>query len=280
MRPTDSHGLAPDQAWARKIAWEGNADAVFAGDSRVYRSVAPFEFARHSPFTTVRNFAFSGNGYSETYLQATRRVLDDNVAKRLVVLGITPHSLTESAVRDNGFVQWHKIDSKERIKSQLFGPYLYPLRPVWPELVDLFRFATGRRAIKFRYVYHEDGWVASERHPVDTEAAIPDARRSFRNNQISPRVVNGVLDACRTWTAEGIRVVAFRPPTTRSMRALEDTLSGFDEKAFDEQWTQAGCQWLQVPAEHEWTIYDGSHLSADSAIDFTRYLAREIIQRL
>jgi hypothetical protein len=274
LRPSDSSGLAPDQAWAQKVTWRANAEVVFAGDSRVYRSVSPAEFARHSSFTAVRNFAFSGNGYNPAYLEATRRVLDDTATTRIIALGISPHSLTERASRDNGFVHWNTVDSKERVKNELFGSLLYPFRPAWPELVDLFKVVTGRRAVTYRYVYHEDGWVASERTPVDVDAAIPDAKRSFRNNQISPPIVDGVLQACRTWVAEGIRVVAFRPPTTIPMRTLEDSLSGFDEAAFGARWTAAGCEWLQIPVEHPWTIYDGSHLSADAAIDFTRYLTR------
>jgi hypothetical protein len=101
----------------------------------------------------------------------------------------------------------------------------------------------------------------------------------FSKTQVSTDLVKGVIDQTRQWTNQGIRVIAFRPPSTFEMVDLENKISGFDERSFVQQFTQAGGIWLDIPIE-PYHSYDGSHLVKASAIQLSIDLANRLREDL
>ena len=76
-------------------------------------------------------------------------------------------------------------------------------------------------------------------------------------------------------SAEGIKIVGFRPPSTLAMEQLEDSLSGFDYSKFINEFKQMGGIWLTFSLQ-DYKSYDGSHLHYESANKFTKNLAQKI----
>ena len=59
------------------------------------------------------------------------------------------------------------------------------------------------------------------------------------------------------------------------MVALEKELSGFDEAAFVKRFKQAGGAWFSFSLD-DYHSFDGSHLHRDSAVQFSKDLAKRI----
>lgn len=78
-------------------------------------------------------------------------------------------------------------------------------------------------------------------------------------------------------TARGVRVYGLRPPVVPEVIELEDRLSGFDEPAFVERFERAGGTWLRFPGADYATV-DGAHLRDDAAVQFSKDLARKLLQ--
>ncbi len=83
-----------------------------------------------------------------------------------------------------------------------------------------------------------------------------------------------LLDIVSKWRAQGIRVIAFRPPTSHLIKDLEDHLVYFNQE-FHKDFEQAGGQWLVLP-EKDYQSFDDSHLSAKGAAEFSSELAHSL----
>jgi hypothetical protein len=189
-----------------------------------------------------------------------------------MVLGVTPHSLTPSAAK-NEFFNEKRHKRIDHIFICIFLPQLENFfAPI--QMSDLFK----KKKLPDRCYYqnfHDDGWVASWTVPEDVREALGPYREAFRNNKVDPELVKGVMDQTRNWVSRGIAVYAFRPPTTQAMSNLEDAVSGFNEASFVRQFKAAGGIWLPVRMD-SYHSYDGSHLGKDSAIKFSEDLAKSI----
>lgn len=267
----DVTGLPTDVFWENKINWQACADCVLAGDSRVYVGVSPAAMSPELRGRRIVNYGFNACGYDRAYLSAIARVLDPAGHRPTIILGITPHSLTRRATARSEFLR--------RINKPAGGP-MY-----WETLVWQFRpFALANavvplfpdcRAEHYYRHYVADGWAAASHVPEDPRLSLPRYRRTFTAQRVDPQMIEAALRYVRAWTAQGVRVYAFRPPTTRKMVELEDALSGFREDEFVARFTDAGGVWLDIE-QFGYATYDGSHLRWDAAEQFSRDLARAI----
>jgi hypothetical protein len=123
--------------------------------------------------------------------------------------------------------------------------------------------------------FHDDGWVASWTVPEYSTAALPSYREIFTSTQVSPQLVQKLMEQTRRWISEGIKVYAFRPPSSQAMVALENQMSGFNEVIFIQQFEAAGGTWLSLPLA-SYHSYDSSHLDKGSAIQLSLDIARMI----
>ena len=88
-----------------KYGWTGCADVVVTGDSRTGSGVSPGRMKQYLQGLRIVNYAFGGNGYSSEYLAAIENVLDPHSSNKMIILGISPQSLTKSMAARNGFIQ-------------------------------------------------------------------------------------------------------------------------------------------------------------------------------
>jgi len=277
LRDSDVSGIPPKRFWAAKARWQGCADMVVTGDSRVFVGVSPAEMARHLTGLRIRNYGFGANGYSTAYLRAAEEVLDPRSRRKLIVLGITPRSLTPASLKGSGF-QAHRAKAADGSGphprfEKLFG-FVEPLsfRDALCTLVP------GMNRTHYYREYFADGWVATIKDPERPEQEIKNYRRMFEDSQVSPRIIRWVIRFVRRWHGAGIRVYGFRPSTSPGMIRLESRISGFDEASFAAALEAAGGRWVRLK-QTAYHSYDGSHLRREAAVRMSRDLARAIQAR-
>lgn len=274
LRPAPPEtGLSTASFWTRKMLWEKEFDVVLAGDSRMYRGLSPGEMRRVFGGYRIANFGFSACGFGKHYLARLPRLFDPASRQKILVMGITPNSLTEkSAEVDNSFLARLHENRLEQYANLLFGDFLKPFDPYnYRELRNALK---NRRQGYFQH-YYEDGWVASYKLPEDPGDALDEYRKNWSEQKVSRRVEAELIATVKKLTASGIRVYGFRPPTTQAMYELESAMSGFDEAAFRDRFQKAGGIWLDFPLGR-YPSYDGSHLRRDGAVLLSRDLARAI----
>jgi len=257
-------GLAQEQLWAKKTTWENQCDIVFAGDSRVYRSLSPAIFRRIIKDSHPCNFGFSGNGYGDEYLARINSLWlpkGDGTPRHILVLGITPASLTQFAVQDNDYLSYAHRSLMERYMLGWFGGFLKPFGPLVKEKT-------------YHQHFYEDGWVASFPKIEEPEKGLRMYRKLWDKVHVSSEASRQVLRSVRSWQSSGVEVYGFEPPTSQSMRELEQSRSGFDVDSFKRAFQIAGGHWINVPLKYH--SYDGSHLTAAAALKLSSDLAHTI----
>ena len=279
VRPASENTGVPESVfWARKMGWRHCADVVILGDSRAFRGLSPSAMQEVMPGLRVLNYAFSANGYTQDYLTAAEQVLDPDSPARVLVLCVTPRTLTRSARTSNGF-----IDLKQRHPAELWltahGGWLVGLLAPY-ELPDILAaLRGGKRKVLYFNEYQPDGFIASMREPEDQKSQLKDYTAIFSKDQSSNRAATEVLDQVERLRAGGIRVYGLNPPVGKDMYFLEQFLSGFDTLQFPTRFRDAGGEWLEADYWGYHT-YDGSHLRMDSADDLSRTVAGRILADL
>ncbi len=260
----------------QKAHWRQCADVVLAGDSRVGCGVSPSEMGRFLKGQRIYNYFFTGNGYSQEYLEAIEKVLDPASEQRMIILGISPQSLTPLMTKKRDFHEDRKNYASQSVTlARWFRLLLCHTAPMTRNEIFGGRFANEETPRKYVEVF-SDGWMAAYSEPTDYSGFLHDARYNiFNNNYVSANIVADVMDAVARWRREGIRVYAFRPPTVEAMVALEEELSGFDEEEFKTAFQNAGGIWLDVDP-FGYPSHDGCHLRRDGAVAFTRDLSKMI----
>ncbi|MEM9023347.1 MAG: hypothetical protein AAGB22_06380 [Bacteroidota bacterium] len=247
-----------DAFWVDKTFSDKRNNVVVAGDSRAYRGVAiaSLEEALGQGLTAT-NLGYSAAGFSPDYLDHAVSRLDDS-GPRILVLGITPHSLTSVAFANEHFQSFRHKGQFEVFTNKYLSDVLRQFDPYSP--VELI----SSKKRKQYDVYHASGWVASTEPPVDSARALLKYRKIFSEYQSDPNLADSLIRELTRIQASGVHVITFRPPTTQRMRQLEDALSGFDEAAFMRQLQTAGIPYWQY-SNADYTSFDGSHLHAASA---------------
>lgn len=261
----------------QKAHWRQCADVVLAGDSRVGCGVSPSEMGRFLKGQRIYNYFFTGNGYSLEYLEAIENVLDPASEQRMIILGISPQSLTPLMTKKRDFHEDRKNYASQSVTlARWFRTLLCHTAPMTRNEIFGGRLAKNGTTQKYVEVF-ADGWMAAYSEPADYSGYLHDARYNiFHNNYVSADIVANVMHAVARWRREGIRVYAFRPPTVAEMVSLEKELSGFDEEEFKATFETAGGIWLDVNP-FGYPSHDGCHLRRDGAVAFTRDLSEMIL---
>ena len=257
-----------------KYGWTGCADVVVTGDSRTGNGVSPGQMKQSLQGLRIVNYAFGGNGYSGEYLTAIENVLDPHSTNKMIILGISPQSLTEVMAARNSFLQARQSYSYSSVAvAQSFHKLLRFTEPL--KFNELFGgvFVPPDRRRKYHRSF-PDGWASAYYVPPlrDFNCYLQDAVNIFDNNPVSPRIVADLLHRITLWRQRGIRVYAFRPPTIREMVEIENSHGGFVEQKFVAVLEKAGGKWLNVD-QFRYDSLDGCHLNRTGAIQFSRDLA-------
>lgn len=270
-QPQD-RGLQTDNFWAMKLGWQACADCVLAGDSRVGTGLSPAAMAPWLPGRRILNFGFDSARYSADYLDAVERVLDRAGRQCAVVLGITPMSLLPTAGGRGGFERL-RGDTRRLSRCELLA--LRGARFVAPMRLDtVARELNPRNAREVVTVRWPDGWIAYS-PPRGRSFVVHLLESTFGAQQVDPATEELLLARVRAWTASGVRVYAFRPPTCPETIEVEGRLSGFDEQDFARQFEAAGGVWLAIPPLG-YDSSDGSHLYPEAAVALSRDVARAV----
>lgn len=262
-----------------KVRWaDGSADVVLAGNSRVYRGLAPSEFP---PAWRTLNFGFSSATFDEAYLARCEALLAP-AGQRTIVFGVTALNFVNSP--DDGFDVALRDAARAKLPFALrrtFGS----MQREWfqPVALDLLLRPSGtsRRALREDYVevFHADGFVGSDYRTHEVARAVESYRAEYeKGKRVDPALVAGFVRRVAELSAGGVRVVAFRMPACPEMDAMEDALAGLDWAALERDLRAAGATWLPLPAG-DFVSYDGSHLAEPSAIELSRRVAGAIGRR-
>jgi hypothetical protein len=269
-----STGTPAARFWAAKVAVEGSLDIALAGDSRVFRGLSPEEMRAALPDARIGNLGFSAACLCGDYLGYVERSLAKDARAPLVVVGVTPHSLTGHAARDNGFLAERRRPARERLEELYLRPLVDFVRPLSLAEIGLPVGDPGRRGSLYLQEFHPDGWVASRLEPESPNGALIEYERVLRGSKVEAALVDELAASVARLRARGVRVVAFRPPTTPEMRALEDRLAAHDEPALSARLRAAGAEYWELGGAYH--TYDGSHLDESSA----RALSRDVAARI
>ena len=257
--------------WANKLSWHADKDIVFAGDSRVNRGVSPLDIKESFPDARVGNFAFSGQGYTEDYLKYIPSLIDPNSKYKLIVLGVSPRSLTKTAQSGGDFENYHSKKANELwMLDKLSAPnfFLTSENPV---------MLLGRAVSKSAPVYHQwhtpEGWQPGTRDPLDPSSSVSEYKELFKKSKVDPVNSKRLVKYVGEWVKAGYRVALFRPPIAQPVRDVEDTLSGFDETALRGEMEGVGAVWLDSPPSG-YITFDGNHLDKPAAEKFSKLLGQ------
>jgi hypothetical protein len=268
-------GLVPlsQHFWLAKTHTEKKFDVIVIGDSRVYRGVSPTAMSSILKGCSVFNFGFSNSGLSRTLLQAGEEKLDPTGLK-IIVLGVSPLTLTGPAALNKHYTEYKNISRFHHHfgpLDKLFDPKLTMLA-----FANLFSHLDKTRG--YFQIPHSDGWVESSRIPEKPDRALKSYKRMLTKYKVSREIETELFQITAEQKRNGITVFAFRPPSSQKMEELENKISGFNEKRFKKEFSQAGGIWIDIEDRFEFISYDGSHLRGDSAKLFSRYLAEVILE--
>jgi hypothetical protein len=252
-----------------RICWDGEFDMVLAGDSRINQGISPEAMRAELEGWRIANFGFGHVVFTGDYLTKLEQILDPGSPNKVIVLGISPLALTKMGLTRNEF-----LTHRDRIRADSCDP---------DASINLLTSGSELHRIVGRLdrakTLHPDGWAAGEMNPEKPLISLGFFRSHYGNFKVDDGVIAELCSAVKTWTDEGITVIAFLMPTAPEMVELEREISGFDEKYFASKIEKAGGMWISIELK-QLHSYDGSHLRKDSAIDFSRKLAGKIKRKL
>ncbi|MDO9171518.1 MAG: hypothetical protein Q7W29_06775 [bacterium] len=257
--------------YLQKTHLRTDPDLIVIGDSRTLRGVSPSAMAERLPQLRIFNFAYNAGGLNrEMYADAEDRLNPDGRI-RAVLIGITPLALYDAKSRNTQYREF--LDkSADDVYLKLHFPaavdFLQPRRP--SDLVSAVLDIEPHTY--YEQEFHADGWIGSDRRPPAPREAFVLYRSELAGRSMSRELIADLIAQTGEWTSRGIRVFACRPPTSLEMEALEDSLTGFDERGLAESFRAAGGIWLPA-AKDKYGTYDGSHLRREEAQEFSRDLA-------
>lgn len=278
--PRINNRIARDRFWVMKTHGTTVYDMILMGDSRTYRALSPANMESILDGYRIFNFGYSAGGLNPVMYKAAERRIDPQSTKKVIVLGITPRELTLDTTQNQKYLEDLNKPIDEVLMYQYFIPLVDFLNPISPEdLLDAInksiKTEKSRNFPGYYQEYYDDGWVASWFIPENPEDSLQEYEDYFNINKVDPGVVEDLFEQTREWTSEGIKVFAFRVPTTEKMVALENETSGFNEPSFTDGFKNAGGIWFDIPLEPYHT-YDGAHLVKPSAIRLSLDLAKLI----
>jgi hypothetical protein len=279
IRPqtTVNKGLQYSAVLAMQAKWRHCANVIAGGDSRAMAAVCPSEMRKVMGELKILNYGFRAAGFSDTYCQWLERVLIPDAQRKVIILCITPLSLTEGACRVNGFTDYVLNTTQSKQKSDAMDELLSPFAPF--SIDDIRRIISRSEINLLQTERFSDGWAAIDIKYQDINVGLRQYRDTFSPEDCGPvsaLVVKGFLRYVRQWKEKGIEVYGFRPTTCREMEVLENSKAKFDETAFVKEFESAGGIWFSFD-RYAFSTADGSHLLREFSVQLSRELARKIV---
>lgn len=260
--------------WSNKTHNVARYNVLAIGDSRMYRGFAAGEMEESLDDLSVMNLGYPSNGYSDQYYEFVESRLHDGDEPRVIIMGITPYSLTGDAQANESYNQYLQEKWNDKLKNTYVKKHLRYFNPyVVHEIEDYYNGVEDETW--FREKYTEGGWIATDVKPFDSTSAEGSYLGIFDGNRVEDTVTTKLMHKVKEWTDQGISVIGFRPPTTYRMVAIEDSLSGANYNTIIAQFEAQGGIWLEFN-NSDFSSYDGSHLTPESGIELANRVAVEV----
>lgn len=272
--PKNPDKYLKDRFWTFKVYDKKKYNFIILGDSRTYRGISPYEIENILPEFSVFNFAFSNGGLNSIIYKAAETKLNSKSESMIILLGVTALTINDISKPNEQYEKELKRSKKEVFKRIYFGKYLNYFSPVTPLMIkDLIK---GTKPISnYISIYHDNGWVESEKFPIDTLEAFPSYKDDFTLHTTNYQLVNELCEQISLWKSKGIKVFAFRPPASQPLIVLEDSVGNYNEQLIKQKIEKSGGYWIDInPALYK--TYDGSHLSKVEARKLSIYIANKI----
>ena len=118
--------------WSKKTHATNKFDIITCGDSRIYRSISSDILNDIDLNLSFINLGYSSSGLSDSYLDfVTSKFLPKSKNKTLVV-GISPHSLTKEAKRNEAFNLYLELGNFEKFRYKYLSTILKHFAPYQP----------------------------------------------------------------------------------------------------------------------------------------------------
>lgn len=268
-----SSTIEKNRFWALKTHQDNKYDIVIYGDSRVYRGISPDDLTYDLPGYSAINLGYSSGGMTDQMFGFIEERLD-TLKDPIIIIGITPYSLTPAAGLNEHYNQEKDRDRYEIFQKIYFDKYLGFFEAINPW--NVYSHIVGKEITsQYFEIFHDNGWVESYIIPPDSSSALAKYTKTFSNNntehKVSDRIVQNLFRNVGKWNEKGIKIYGFRFPSTDAMVKLENELSGFDETSFAEGFVESGGIWFSF-SNGQFKSYDGSHLYFESAKKISRIL--------
>lgn len=246
--------------WIRKAVADPIYDIVIAGDSRVYRGISPLHIQKGLAGIdlNVLNFGFSSAGFSQNYLELAVSKFHPNSEVKILLLGVTPHSLTSKAFENEHLNSFLEFSAFDNFKSKYLFDFLNFFSPY--HLSDLEPIEEKNYQEEFK----EGGWSAAYYLKPDSTVALESYYKTFTEYQVEEKNVTSFIYTLNSILNQDITIIAFRPPSTSKMTELEDEMSKLDMDLLAQKLKEIGVIWLEFN-DNAYASYDGSHLHFKSA---------------
>lgn len=275
LRPDKTRvGMYPKEYWAKKIGWKHCANVILTGDSRTLMALSPTKIKKILNYDKIYNYGFGGNWYSVEYLQAVEDLLRPKEVNKVIIMGISPHSLTQGNAERGNFSELSKLSKQEAYLDIHFAPLVNFFEPMSfrDALEGLFPSIASSHT---EQIYMPDGFVAVHKTPSNRRNEVKRYRKIYEKSQVSDQTIDNVTRFIKKWTKENIKVYGFLLPSCSEMYELERKVSGFNQKEFVKLFEASGGIWVEVnPVRYE--SFDGSHLQDHAAMEYSRDLAMAI----
>lgn len=256
--------------WNNKVNDINKYNFLVIGDSRAYRGISPSEIEKNLKYHKVKNLGFSSGGFNNHLFELVDKYLDSSMQENIVLICLTPFSLTKSAYDGNQLKILKKIKGFENWKINNLTRNLSFFDPIIPSEIAASFFDYG-----YFHKYHDNGWVESKKSPINRDKALELYSREFNNNKFQIEYFDILLEEIRNLINKKVNVFVLRMPVYDKLKQLEDSISGFDEEILRFRIEETNAQWIKIQ-DSLYNTYDGSHLDINSA----RLLSSIISERI
>ncbi len=259
--------------FVHKVFTKEKYDLIIAGDSRVYRGISA-EIIGNKLKLKALNLGFSSGGHDKPLFDLTEKHINKKSKQKIIILGITPASLTKRAA-ENGHIKRVLKRKKEEV---LEYRYLFPVKlffaPTTPYKIR--KKLKKQKSNDYRQEFHlKDGWIASWYDTPLPYRALKSYKEKFSKIKPDTAIIENLLKQVKKWKNEGITVYGFFPPSSPNMNELEKVVANFNTDEFLKKFLNAGGYWINI--ENNYFSYDGSHLEKESAIKLSQEIANKIL---
>ena len=258
-----------DKFWVDKAFASASYDIVLLGDSRLYHGVSPKRLEELLGLKAL-NFGFGYAGYNEKYISAGVSKFNPDSQNKNFVFLISPHSLTERALKNT---QYHEKSSIKFLDRLVMNNFWRQLEDFQSTTID--EILGNKEKPYFSTGVSENGWMPVVTKELRNTHGVSNYKKLFIGNQVQGETIANLMSQVKKLNSSGIKVYGLRPPVDSEVEKLENELSGFKEEEFIKNFEQSGGTWIHIPRTG-FDSFDGSHITKESALKLTDIIAKQI----